>query len=231
MDFFIPPFPPAWADVFGEDDFGVFAECTLNEATFVWRWIPPGTFLMGSPEDEPGRYGDEGPQHRVTISRGFWLGEAPVTQAQWRAITGENPSRFQGPEELPVEQVNWHDSVAFTAKLNERCPRLFAALPTEAQWEYACRAGSTAALYTGGITLKGQCNAPELDPIAWYAGNSGNELEVTNPYDSKDWPEKQYPHTQAGTHRVKQKLPNAWGLYDMLGNVWEWCADGWDEKA
>jgi sulfatase modifying factor 1 len=104
-------------------------------------------------------------------------------------------------------------------------------LPTEAQWEYACRAGAETALYTGGITIKGENHAPELDAIAWYGGNSGRELEVKNPRDSKGYPNKQHDDVGAGTHRVKLKHPNGWGLYDMLGNIWEWCSDAWSGTA
>lgn len=103
--------------------------------------------------------------------------------------------------------------------------RLTFRLPSEAEWEYACRAGTTGALYTGPLTILGECNGPELDPIVWYGGNSGVDYE--GGWDSSDWPKKQYDHRRAGTHPVRQKQPNPWGLYDMLGNVWEWCEDGW----
>jgi formylglycine-generating enzyme required for sulfatase activity len=185
---------------------------------------------MGSPEDEPGRWEAEGPQHRVTIGRGFWLGDTPVTQGQYAAVAGQRPSYFQNAgDRAPVEQVSWDDCQAFCGKL----PRFMTdfdtsfvfRLPTEAEWEYACRAGTTGALYTGPLTILGDNNGPELDAIAWYGGNSGVEYE--GGADSSNWKNKQFDHQRAGTHPVRQKRPNPWGLYDMLGNVLEWCEDGW----
>ncbi len=194
---------PAWAEVYGEDDFGIFAEFTLNAVRFAWRWIPPGRFLMGSPTTEKGRYDDEGPQHEVTIGHGFWMGETPVTQQQWLAIMDQNPSRFKG-DQFPVESVNWHHSLEFAQKLNATISSLSAKLPSEAQWEYACRAGTKGAFHIDGS----KCTSPTgIDPVlatlGWFDENSGRK-----------------------THPIRQKTHNAWGLYDMHGNVWEWCFDG-----
>jgi formylglycine-generating enzyme required for sulfatase activity len=167
-------------------------------------WIEPGTFTMGSPDNEVGRQDNEGPQTRVTISHGFWMGKYEVTQAEYQAVMGSNPSIFKGDLNRPVEQVSWTDSVNYCAKLTERersAGRLPAGyvhrLPTEAEWEYAVRAGSTTRFSYGedpGYT--------KLGDYAWYEGNSSNT-----------------------THPVGQKLANAWGLYDMAGNTWEWCLD------
>ncbi|MBR4171223.1 MAG: SUMF1/EgtB/PvdO family nonheme iron enzyme [Kiritimatiellae bacterium] len=158
-------------------------------AEMRFRWCPAGTFTMGSPTSEDGRYDNE-TQHRVTLTRGFWMGEAPVTQEQWESVMGNNPSNFKGAN-LPVEQVSWNDCQEFIKKVNSALD-CGARLPTEAEWEYACRAGTTGAYGGSG----------NLDEMGWYDGNSGDK-----------------------THPVGQKKPNAWGLCDMHGNVWEWCSD------
>ena len=194
---------PEWAEVYGEDDFGIFAEFTLKAVRFAWRWVPPGKFLMGSPTTEEGRDDDEGPQHEVTISHGFWMGETPVTQQQWLAIMDQNPSRFK-VDQCPVESVNWHQSLEFAQTLNATIPLLSATLPSEAQWEFACRAGTRGAFHIDGSKCTSPTgHDPVLAALGWFDKNS----------DGK-------------TRPVRQKTPNAWGLYDMHGNVWEWCLDG-----
>jgi formylglycine-generating enzyme required for sulfatase activity len=168
--------------------------------------IPAGTFMMGTPIEEldaiaggDAGYRDwiahEAPPHRVHISQPFYLGKYPVTQAQWEAVMGQNPSRFKGNPNHPVEQVSWFDVLAFLQKLNDREGGRDYRLPTEAQWEYACRAGTETLRYH-----------EDVDAIAWYSATSERHAGQTYP--------------------VGQKLPNAWGLHDMLGNVWEWCRDG-----
>jgi len=202
---------------------------------------------MGSPDSEQGRFDDESPQREVVISRGFWLGETPVTQALWQAVMDVNPSHFKDPMR-PVEQVSWEDSQKFIGRLGTLSKALEAEdderfhrsleeddehfrLPSEAEWEYACRAGTTTATYAGEIEIEGENNAPVLDKIAWYRGNSGVDYDLEVFVNSSSWPNKQHEHTRAGTRRVKQKQPNQWGLHDMLGNVWEWCADAADRAA
>lgn len=158
------------------------------------------------------------------------MGETPVTQALWQALTGETPSLFRGAER-PVERVSWDDCDSFVHALNERFPEAGGErfrLPTEAEWEYACRAGTETATYDGPIEILGERNAPALDEIAWYGGNSGRHYGFEDGFDTSDWEEVQYSGPRAGTRAVGEKRPNAWGLHDMLGNVYEWCLDCWD---
>ncbi len=156
--------------------------------------IPAGEFVMGSPNNERGRLEVEGPQHRVRITESFYLGMYEVTQAQWQAVMGSNPSQFKSGGDFPVEMVSWNDCQAFCRKLSLRAEHKVR-LPTEAEWEYACRAGTTT-VYSFGV------DDGALADYAWFAHNSGKQ-----------------------THAVGQKRPNAWGLYDMHGNMWEWCND------
>ncbi len=221
--------PPAWAREWGQDRYGVFADFRIGAVQQRMRWIPSGTFWMGSPESETGREVWEGPRHRAELTEGFWLADTPCTQELWQEVMGDNPSRFKSPHR-PVERVSWDDCHSFLETVNERQPGLELRLPTEAQWERACRARTDTATWLGDLEILGKRNAPLLDEIAWYSGNSGIDFDLEDGVDSSDWEGKQYLHTRAGTRQVGLKQPNHWGLYDMLGNVWEWCSDKWGSR-
>ena len=152
-------------------------------------WCDPGTFTMGSPASEVGRFEDE-LQHKVVLTKGFWLGKYEVTQAQWKSVMGNNPSKFNG-DNHPVDTVSWTDCQRFIRNVNAKLD-IAMRLPTEAEWEYACRAGSDGAVSGNGV----------LGDMAWYEVNSSHQ-----------------------THDVGSNKPNAWGFYDMHGNVLEWCQD------
>ncbi len=225
---------PEWAVAYGQDPYGTYADIRVDgfgvEATPVrqrLRWIPPGRFQMGSPDSEPGRRDDES-LHDVTLSHGYWMFDTPCTQRLWQAVMPSNPSTFKDPDR-PVENVSWDDANEFTAQWNRKLARFAIEfrLPTEAEWEYACRAGTTSAIYTGDLEILGDANAPALDAIAWYGGNSGHEydLDASESLECSWLSDQQYPAKRGGTRKVKCKAPNALGLYDMLGNVWEWCSD------
>jgi len=176
--------------------------------SIVMCWIPPGEFLMSSPKREHGRH-DYETQQRESITQGFWLAKTQTTQAQWEAVMGSNPSYFVGSD-LPVETVNWNDISGpggFMEKVNRftTAGGIFSFF-IETQWEYACRSGTTTDLNSGKnvTTMDGVC--PNVDEIAWYSENSGEEP---------------YP--------VGIKIASAWGLHDMHGNVWEWCENRVDK--
>ncbi len=182
----------------------------LNQIEIPFRWCPPGTFMMGSPKDEKGRY-DREEQVQVTLTKGFWMMETPVTQGHWEAVTGSKLEWTKrdglGPE-YPAYYLSWRQATEFAAKLDQKLREKYTnlptdlkiQLPTEAQWEYACRAGTTSRFHFGD-------DEKRLVDYAWFFKNTGAE-----------------------THRVAQKKPNGWGLFDTAGNVREWCADWYGKK-
>jgi formylglycine-generating enzyme required for sulfatase activity len=241
--------------------------------TMAFRWCPAGSFTMGSPAAEKkvlkkagaelAQYASE-VQHNVTLTRGFWMAETELTQAQWQAVMGTNlvdqankmldddetydlqgqkqtlrnwmgaqkgegASRVYNQEgDIPMYYVSWNEEVEFCAKATQavsaKIPGMELRLPTEAEWEYACRAGTKTMTFAGDFTIKGVNNAPGLDGIAWYGGNCSVGYEGVG-LMTDGWKEKQYPGGNGGPRRVAAKQANPWGLYDVIGNLWEWRQD------
>lgn len=171
---------------------------TVNGIKYNMVWVDGGTFRMGATSEQGSEISDEKPVHSVTLS-GYYIGKTEVTQALWQAVMGSNPSYFEG-DGLPVEQVSWDDCQKFIRKLNSLTGQNFR-LPTEAEWEFACRGGNN----SRGYKYSG---SNYIDNVAWYDGNSGDK-----------------------THPVATKSPNELGIYDMSGNVWEWCADWYGDYS
>jgi formylglycine-generating enzyme required for sulfatase activity len=180
----------------------------VNGLGATFRLIPAGRFLMGSPESDPDAYSDEKPQHTVMISRSYYMGETEVTQGQWKAVLGTEP--WKGKDNVreganyPATNLSWEDAVEYCRRLSELEGRTYR-LPTEAEWEYACR-GVTKTRYSFGD------DAGDLSKYGWFEDNASDKGE-------------------SYAHEVKQKLANPYGLYDIHGNVWEWCSDWYGDYS
>ncbi|PWQ97124.1 formylglycine-generating enzyme family protein [Leucothrix pacifica] len=198
-------FPQPWASGWGEDEFGLWMSFTYKGVQQAFRWCEPGVFLMGSPDNEPERVSSE-TQHEVELGEGFWIADTTVTQALWEVVMEGNPSSFNGKNN-PVDSVSWEDAQMFINKINTLEPELKLCLPSEVQWEYACRAETTTSFYFGD-----QIDFSEVNFDARGVHVIGNDRK----YRRK-------------TVAVKLLPPNNWGLYAMHGNVWEWCQDWYVE--
>lgn len=199
-------FPEPWASAYGQDEYGYWMEFTVENVVQRLRWVHPGDFIMGSPADELGHLGRE-LQHPVTLSEGYWLADTACTQALWQAVMdGNNPSKFQGEtdsSERPVERVSWEDCSQMLRQLNNVLLGLNLRLPTEAEWEYACRAGAATSFSFGESA-------------------SSNQANFDNSLDYIDMGPGLY---RKQTEKAKVFNLNGWGLYQMHGNVLEWCQD------
>jgi formylglycine-generating enzyme len=193
--------PPSWASYWGEDEFGPWVSLVISDVEQRFRFIQPGEFMMGSPETEPERYENE-VQHKVRLTKGYWLADSACTQSLWKAVMKDNPSNFKG-DELPVEEVSWTDTQTFLESLNTQLGRPVFRLPSEAEWEYACRAKTDTPFSFGNTINSEQVN---------FDGNHPYNKSKKSAYREQTVPVKSLPC-------------NDWGLYEMHGNVWEWCKD------
>jgi formylglycine-generating enzyme required for sulfatase activity len=201
---FVRALRPTWAKAMARDRHGLYLDVDFAGVVQRFRWIEPGEFWMGSPDDEAERDADEGPRHRVRLTAGYWLADTACTQALWQAVKRDNSSSFNDDSLNPVDNVSWDDVQAFLERAQAMLPGVRLELPTEAEWEYACRAGSETSFSFGATISPAQAN---------YEGN--------HPYGSAN-----QSLSRETSVPVKSFAPNDWGLYEMHGNVWEWCADG-----
>ena len=202
-----PIFPSPWASEWGEDAYGLWQTLIFNGIRQVFRWIEPGAFMMGSPDEEPESY-DYEIRRAIAIEQGLWLADTAATQALWLEFAStENPARYQDDPAYPVHGISWDDAQAFIAGLNQRIEGLHARLQTEAEWEYGCRAGTDT-------------------PFSFGANISSDMVNFNGEYPYANGPKCEF---RGKPVPVKFLPANAWGLYEMHGNVWEWCQDEWEE--
>ncbi len=209
-----------------EDKYGTGGSLNIAGVDQCFRWIQPGIFMMGSPEEEPERDSDEC-LHEVTITRGYWLADTACTQELWEVVMGKNPSHFKGAQR-PVEQVNWDEVKEFIGRINKMKDGLDLRLPTEAEWEYACRAGTKTPFWFGENITPDQVNYDGNYP---YAGGGERifQNETQQLLASLNIANSEKIIYRRKTVAVKSLPANGWGLYEMHGNVLEWCADRYSE--
>lgn len=198
---------PVWANTTGNDEYGYFSDLDIGGIVQRFRQISAGVFWMGSPATEPERSDCE-VRHKVTLTKNFWLADTVCTQAMWKVVLGHNPAWFKDSGRNPVERVSWEDVQEFIQTLNSLIPSLYARLPTEGEWEYACRADTNTPFSFGDNITSEEVN---------YDGNTPYSGGRKGVYREKTVPVKSFP-------------ANKWGLYEMHGNVWEWCQDAWMEN-
>ncbi len=207
-----PQFPATWAIDWGEDNYGLWMTFSLNKVRQTFRWIRPGAFMMGAAVGDGGQRPWLGKEtgHKVVLTKGFWLADTAVTQEMWENVMHSNPSGFRG-DRHPVERVSWNAAQIFLRRLNTLLPGLNARLPWEAEWEYACRAGTDSPFAFGAEITQEQVNYNGNLSCNHGDGGSGEGM------------------FRRRTVAVKHLPCNRWGLYEMHGNVWEWCQDYWQK--